>query len=155
AGDEPAGDGEAVRARSGAGSRDRRVGRPSRVPRAWRPWAAVAAAAMLLLVGVIARHWPTGRPGAAVVTRPSLAGDPPSLGLARGFAVVIQLAGAEWAPGEGRRPSEGDLLAAGRLVLRSGRMTLGLLSGVTLTLEGPADLELLSIDRVHCRRGKL
>ena len=34
-------------------------------------------------------------------------------------------------------------------------MTLGLLSGVTLTLEGPADLELLSIDRVHCRRGKL
>ncbi len=42
-----------------------------------------------------------------------------------------------------------------RLVLRSGRMTLGLLSGVTLTAEGPADLELLSIDRVHCRRGKL
>ena len=34
-------------------------------------------------------------------------------------------------------------------------MTLGLLSGVTLTVEGPADLELLSIDRVHCRRGKL
>jgi hypothetical protein len=34
-------------------------------------------------------------------------------------------------------------------------MTLGLLSGVTLTLEGPADLELLSLDRVHCRRGKL
>jgi hypothetical protein len=34
-------------------------------------------------------------------------------------------------------------------------MTLELLSGVTLTLEGPADLELLSIDRVHCRRGKL
>jgi hypothetical protein len=32
---------------------------------------------------------------------------------------------------------------------------LGLLNGVTLTLEGPADLELLSIDRVHCRRGKL
>ena len=68
---------------------------------------------------------------------------------------MIQLAGAEWEPGEGQRPSEGDLLAAGRLVLRSGRITLGLLSGVTLTLEGPADLELLSIDRVHCRRGKL
>src|SRR5262249_32097334 len=36
-----------------------------------------------------------------------------------------------------------------------GRITLGLLSGVTLTLEGPADLELLAIDRVHCRRGRL
>ena len=68
---------------------------------------------------------------------------------------MIQLAGAEWEPGDGRRPSEGDLLGAGRLVLRSGRVTLGLLNGVTLTLEGPADLELLSIDRVHCRRGKL
>jgi hypothetical protein len=46
-------------------------------------------------------------------------------------------------------------MAAGRLVVRSGRITLALLNGVTLTLEGPADLELLSIDRVHCRRGKL
>jgi hypothetical protein len=69
--------------------------------------------------------------------------------------VVVQLAAAEWEPGPGQRPSEGDLLSAGRLVLRSGQITLGLLSGVTLTLEGPADLELLSIDRVHCRRGKL
>ena len=153
AGDEPTGGAEAVRARSGAVSRDRRVGRPSRVPRAWRRWVAVAVA--LLLAGMIARHWPTGRPGAAIVAGPPLAGDPPRLGLARGFAVVIQLAGAEWEPGDGQRPSEGDLLAAGRLVLRSGRMTLGLLSGVTLTVEGPADLELLSIDRVHCRRGKL
>jgi hypothetical protein len=34
-------------------------------------------------------------------------------------------------------------------------MTLGLLSGVTLTVEGPADLDLLAIDRVHCRRGRL
>jgi hypothetical protein len=150
--DEPTGV-ETVRAVSDAGLRDRRVGRPSRVPHAWRRWIAVAAA--LMIAFLIARQWPTRRPGAALVAEPSLAGDPPSLGLERGFAVVIQLAGAEWAPGNGQRPSEGDLLAAGRLVLQSGRMTLGLLSGVTLTLEGPADLELLSIDRVHCRRGKL
>jgi hypothetical protein len=152
-GEEPTGGAEAVRAASGAVSRDRRARQPSRRPRAWRRWIAVAVA--LLLTGLIARNWPTGRPGAAIVASPSLAGDPPRLALARGFAVVIQLAGAEWEPGEGQRPSEGDLLAAGRLVLRSGRMTLGLLSGVTLTVEGPADLELLSIDRVHCRRGKL
>ena len=81
AGDEPTGGGEAVRAGSGAVSRDRRVGRPSRVPRAWRRWVAVAVA--LLLAGMIARHWPTGRPGAAIVAGPPLAGDPPRLGLAR------------------------------------------------------------------------
>jgi hypothetical protein len=114
-------------------------------------------AAALLLAGLIARNGPAGRPGAAIVAAPStpLAGDPPRLGLARGFAVVVELTGAQWEPGAGQRPSEGDLLAAGRLVLRSGRMTLGLLSGVTLTVEGPADLELLSVDRVHCRRGRL
>jgi hypothetical protein len=151
--DEPNGGGEAVRVRSGAASRDRRAGRPSRLPRAWRWWVAVAM--VFLLAGMFARNWPARRPGAAIVAGAPLEGDPPRLGLARGFAVVIQLAGAEWEPGEGLRPSEGDLLAAGRLVLRSGRMTLGLLSGVTLTLEGPADLELLSIDRVHCRRGRL
>jgi hypothetical protein len=152
-GDEPAGGREADRAGSATASKDRRAGRPSRAPRAWRRWVAVAVA--LLLAGMIARQWKTGRPGATSVAMAPLAGDPPRLGLARGFAVVIQLAGVEWEPGDGPRPSEGDLLAAGRLVLRSGRMTLGLLSGVTLTLEGPADLQLLSIDRVHCRRGKL
>jgi hypothetical protein len=153
--DDPPGAGESVRAGSEAVSRDRRAGRPSRLPRAWRRWAAVAVAVVLLLAGMIARQWPAGRPGAPIVAGPSLADDPPRLGLARGFVVVIQLVGVEWEPGEGPRPSEGDLLAAGRLAFRSGRMTLGLLSGVTLTLEGPADIELLSIDRVHCRRGKL
>jgi hypothetical protein len=145
----------AVRARPGAGSRGRRGERGARAPRAWRWWAAVAT--VLLLAGTVARHEQARRPQPAAVPAPPLgmAGDPPQLGLARGFAVVIQLAGAEWEPGYDAGPSEGDLLAARRLVLRSGRMTLGLLSGVTLTLEGPADLELLSIDRVHCRRGKL
>jgi hypothetical protein len=32
---------------------------------------------------------------------------------------------------------------------------LGLLSGVTLTMEGPADLDLIAVDRVFCRVGKL
>jgi hypothetical protein len=68
---------------------------------------------------------------------------------------VIQLARVEWESGAGQRPSEGDLLAACRLAIRSGQVTLGLLSGVTLTVQGPADLDLLAIDRVHCRRGRL
>jgi hypothetical protein len=151
--DDPTEGVDAVRARSRADSRDRRFGRPSRAPRAWRWWGAVAVA--LLLAGMIARHWPAVRPGVAMVTGPPPAGDPPRLGLSRGFAVVVQIDGAVWEPGQGQSPSEGDLMAAGRLILRSGRITLALLSGVTLTLEGPADLELLSIDRVHCRRGKL
>jgi hypothetical protein len=153
--DESTGGVDAVNARAGGGSRARRVRRASRVPRAWRRWAAVAVAVTLLGASIVARLWPAAQPGAAISAGQPRAGDPPRLGLSDGFAVVIQLAGAEWEPGDGQRPSEGDLIAAGRLVLRSGRITLGLLSGVTLTLDGPADLELLSIDRVHCRGGKL
>jgi hypothetical protein len=151
--DEPSGRGDAVRAGPGSGFRAQRADRIPGVPRTWRRWTVVAAA--LVLAGMIAWHWPTGRPGPAIVAGRPTAEDPPRLGLARGFAVVVHLAAAEWEPGPGQRPSEGDLLAAGRLALRAGRITLGLLSGVTLTLEGPADLELLSVDRVHCRRGKL
>jgi hypothetical protein len=151
--DEPSWQGDTVRAESRSGFWNQRASVFPRVSRAWRRWVVVAAA--FVLAGMIARQWPTGRPRPATVADRPAAGDPPRLGLARGFAVVVQLAAAEWEPGSGQRPSEGDLLAGGRLVLRSGKITLGLLSGVTLTVEGPADLELLSIDRVHCRRGKL
>jgi hypothetical protein len=152
--DESAG-GESVRAGSRPGTLDQRTRLTSHLPRAWRRWVTVAAAVLMAGAGLIARNWPAGRHDAAIVAEPPRAGEPPRLALERGFAVVIQLAEVEWGRGEGHCPAEGDLLAASRLILRSGRMTLGLLSGVTLTLEGPADLELLSIDRVHCRCGKL
>src|SRR5262249_15169374 len=39
--------------------------------------------------------------------------------------------------------------------LRSGRLTLAFFSGVTLTVEGPAEVELVAADRVLCHYGKL
>ena len=47
------------------------------------------------------------------------------------------------------------MLSAGRLSLRSGRAVLCFLSGVTLTLEGPCDVDLITNTRVFCREGKL
>jgi hypothetical protein len=41
------------------------------------------------------------------------------------------------------------------LRLRSGTATLAFLRGVTLTVEGPADIDLVAIDRVFCRQGRL
>jgi hypothetical protein len=70
-------------------------------------------------------------------------------------AVVMSLADARWDPSDGPDPAEGRAVAAGRLRLRSGRATLAFVNGVTLTLEGPADVDLVSIDRVFCRQGKL
>jgi hypothetical protein len=69
--------------------------------------------------------------------------------------MVVALEGVRWDPSGGAPPSTGEVLVARRLGLRSGRATLAFLSGVTLTLEGPADLDLVSIDRVYCRVGRL
>jgi hypothetical protein len=128
-----------------------------RRPLMGRLWAkaAIALAASVLLAGLAARFWPQTPRGAPLVAAKTLGANPPRVAPVVGCAVVIQLDRVEWERGAGREPAEGDTLPPGRLVFRSGRMTLGLLSGVTLTAEGPADLELMAIDRVHCRRGRL
>jgi hypothetical protein len=70
--------------------------------------------------------------------------------------MVVKLDEVRWEHAQGPRPSEGKVLAEGvRLGLRSGRLTVAFLNGVVLTLEGPAELELVSIDRVFCHRGKI
>ena len=90
-------------------------------------------------------------PGHETPRRPRTTPSPVSkVDAPSGLALVIKLDGVEW---DGPQPSEGDLLAAGRFRFRSGRVTLSMLSGVTLIVEGPADLELITIDRVFCRAG--
>jgi hypothetical protein len=80
-----------------------------------------------------------------------------SLAAARGsgLAVLTKLDSVEWGTPDGKGPSEGHLLASGRFCIRSGRALLVFLNGVTLTLDGPTDIDLLSIDRVFCREGRL
>jgi hypothetical protein len=106
--------------------------------RAVRRWLGAAAALAVLAAAafLIGRGSPASPPAA-------------DLAVATGSEAV------EWEPGEGLRPSEGEAVAVGRLRFRSGRLALAFLNGVTLSVEGPADLDLLSLDRVFCRRGRL
>jgi hypothetical protein len=122
--------------------------RPARFGR-WRWVAAAVAIALATLL------WPIIRPRAPIATTRPPAVASPKDRTRDGFAVVVQLAGVAWEQGRVRQPAEGDILAAGRLAFRSGRAMLTFLSGVTLVVEGPADVDLVAVDRVFCRRGKL
>jgi hypothetical protein len=118
--------------------------------RASRGWIwGIATAACVLAAALALRFGTTVRRGASVPPRP-----PAELSAAEGLAMVLKLDAVEWEPTGSPSPAEGDILG-GRLRFRSGRVTLSMLSGVVLVVEGPADLELISVDRVFCRRGRL
>ena len=70
-------------------------------------------------------------------------------------ATVIQMKDVRWEPGAPAPLGEGSVVATGRLRFQSGRLTLAFFSGVSLTIDGPADLEVLAADRVFCHHGKL
>src|SRR5262249_13605651 len=70
-------------------------------------------------------------------------------------ATAIKVGDVRWESGETAAPGEGTVVPPGRLRLQSGRLTLAFFSGAALTIEGPADLELLAADRVFCHYGKL
>jgi hypothetical protein len=137
----------------------------------WAPW--VLAAAACLVATLTSSLSPWGRPGVErpnvrvlgpgpesgpVATAPGASGAGGGRHLAKdreALAVVMKLVDARWESTDGPAPALGRPVAAGRLRLRSGLATLAFVNGVTLTLEGPADVDLVSIDRVFCRRGKL
>jgi hypothetical protein len=69
-------------------------------------------------------------------------------------ATVIQMEGVESAsPCFPLR--EGELVGPGRVHIQAGRLTLAFFNGVSLTVEGPADLDVLGADRVFLHYGKL
>lgn len=123
--------------------------------RRWRRGIAVASS-VVLLIGVIAGSWSLTRHGGVTPpTSSAVAGVPWSANLSTALAMVVRLDGVEWESGVDATPVEGDLLSPGHLRLRAGRLRLSMLIGVSLEVEGPADLELISAERVFCHRGRL
>jgi Concanavalin A-like lectin/glucanases superfamily len=120
--------------------------------RAW--WALAATAALVAAVVLVARGRPRPGPAAEPAETPVAASRPGGPGSA-GIALLVRLDAATWRPSGRPGPVEGTLLSAGRLRLESGRATLSFFSGVTLTLEGPADIDLVASDWIFCRQGKL
>jgi hypothetical protein len=115
---------------------------------------AAATAAAVLLIGLAATLW-AGRARRRVADVPDPPRPYPRVDVESALAMVVGLDRVKWEADDEPHPAEGDLVPPSRLRLRSGRATLSLLSGAVLIVEGPADLDLVAIDRVFCRRGKL
>lgn len=108
----------------------------SRPARGWRSRAALAAAAVAACVALFA------------IMRPS--------SNAVGSRSVVELGTVARAEGVvGNAPAEGEIVRTGLLHVTSGRLTLALYNGVSLTVVGPAELDLQAVDRVACAHGKL
>ena len=127
-----------------------------------RSWLASAAVgwtlAALFAVGAIAAlRWPGPRKGPAPGLEPATVASRPAakVDAADGVAVVVRAEGVRWEMDGGRVPKRGDVLPKGRLRVREGRAMFSMLSGVAVTVEGPAEVELLSIERIACHRGRL
>src|SRR4051812_25988677 len=119
-----------------------------------RAWGTLAAAAALLLAvgGLVTRPWAWPKGGQVAVPVAPAPGPDVRPG---GIAVVAKLEAARWGSADRPQPTEGTVLVPGRFHLDAGRVTLSFFSGVSLVLEGPADVDLISSDRVFCRRGRL
>lgn len=106
----------------------------------WGQGMAAAAAVVILAAG-----WGMGRwQGQKAVT--ALSGPV--------VAKLVDVKGARWDGGS--LPTEvGAVLSTGRLRLAAGLATLEFEKGARLTLEGPADLELLSAERCYLHSGAL
>lgn len=126
----------------------RRIGAASR-PRLRRR-ILIAAASIVLAAGLSAAIWQELK-----VRNVATPGPYQKVGFDRALAVVLRLDRVDWWPEDGPRPGEGDLVPAGRLRFRSGRVTISMMSGAVLTAEGPADLDLETPDRIYCRSGRL
>lgn len=105
---------------------------------------AVAALTISLFLGVGYWYWQGDRGDQQVVVRPPEAET---------FATIVQVTDAVW--GESNNFHSGDRSAAAAFDLKSGFVRLQLDSGVEVTLEGPADFQLVSMRYAKFQSGLL
>lgn len=113
---------------------------PLRFVAAWWRWVAAGAVAALIVVSAVLLLNNDGAP------MPSSAAQ---------LAVLVPGENAVWRPGASAAAGRSRLVGAGPLQLIAGQARLLFTNGVILDLEGPADLQLVSVERVICHEGRL
>ncbi|WP_395751496.1 LamG-like jellyroll fold domain-containing protein [Prosthecobacter sp.] len=107
----------------------------------WRPVAALAAC-LAAVFAVLLLMRPPQTVVAANASRENL-------------AVAVRVDGVKWNAAQKNAPQAGGLVGAGDLRFDRGKLTLAFLSGVSVHVEGPADITLLGPERMACRRGNV
>ncbi|WP_165065416.1 LamG-like jellyroll fold domain-containing protein [Paludisphaera rhizosphaerae] len=112
-----------------------------------------AAAAAILVAAALAGYFL--RPRSEPTPVPQIAKTYEKVDATSGLAMIVKLDDVNWGAGDEAHPGEGDILAPGPLRFESGRMMISMLTGVTMAVEGPAELDLVSNDKVVCKIGKV
>lgn len=112
---------------------------PLRFVAAWWRWVAAGAVAALIVLSAVLLLREGGVSATASTAR---------------LAVLVPGEQAVWKQGQAGSDTS-RVVGAGPLQLVSGKARLLFTNGVILDLEGPADLQLVSVERVICREGKL
>lgn len=107
----------------------------------WRPVAAMAACLAAVFAVLLLLKSP----------QPVLAAMPNREHL----AVAVRVDEVRWDARQMNAPQAGGIVSAGDLRFGSGKLTLAFLSGVSVHIEGPADITLLGPERIACRRGNI
>ncbi len=117
----------------------------SSLGRTWRTWAAPVAAACLLAAAYAALSWrPTDQ--AAAVAKNRVSGR---------SARVVNVSNVAWSSGA-KQYDEWSFVQPGEsLKFERGLVNLFLDNGAELLIEGPADVDFVSLEKVFARKGKL
>lgn len=115
----------------------------------WLFWAPMAAAAVLLIVAGNLNWFGRDNSNESHDTALVQEGEPTD----DGIAVLVHAGDVEWVGDD--RPNESDILSPRPLRFEKGLLELKFYSGARLIVEGPADLELVSVDHVICRLGRV
>ena len=107
----------------------------------WRPLAALAAC-LATVLAVLLMMKPVQRAIASSTNREQL-------------AVAVLVDDVRWSASQVDVPQTGGLVGVGDLRFDSGRLTLAFLSGVSVHIQGPADIYLQDSERIICRRGNV
>jgi hypothetical protein len=130
-----------------AAEQDERVqpARTTSAARDWRMWAAPIGAACLLAAVAAALAWWKPQRSSADAANYSNGGS----------ARVVSISNVEWSDGA-KTYDEWSFVAPGEsLKFESGLVNLFLANGAELLIEGPADVDFVSLQKVFARKGKL